>query len=147
MERKSKAELSKTANQVMKSHNVNSAIATDDGNVFLADSEGVSAARNHARSIGSELFVFGEPVAQLERVANKADADQVVAGQASATGVENQKDTEAPAVVAARKEILIRIEQLAQEKKKPEEIKKILKKEKFDADMIEEFLNAQVTHS
>ncbi len=100
-----------------------------------------------ARSIGSDLLVVGEPIAQLERVANKADADQVVAGQASATDVENQKDKEKAEVVKARKEILIRIEQMAQEDKTPKQMKAQLKKEEFDADLIEEFLNAQATHN
>lgn len=147
MERKTKAELSKLANEVMKAHKVDSAIVVDDGNVFLPDSEGISAARNYARSIGSELFVFGEKIERLERLSNVADADQVVAGQASATEVENEKDKEKAEAVIARKEILIRIEQLAQEKKTPKQMATQLKKEEFDADLIEEMLNAQATHS
>jgi hypothetical protein len=147
MEKSSKAELEKTAKEVMKAHNVVSIIATDDDNYFLPNSSGISAAREHGRAVKSELYVFGEPIKELDRVAANADADQVVAGNASATAVNDAKDAHDAAAVIARKEVLIRIEQLAQEGNKVPAIKKQLIKEKYDAALIEEMLNAQASHS
>ena len=138
MTRKSKAELLTLAKEVMKNHNVTGAYATDDGNIFLPNSVGKSAADNHAREIKSEVHVFGEVIPAPG--SEGTDGDKKVAGQASAKIVENTKEALADLGSTDSKDVVVRIEELKLAGKKEADIKKILKKEKFAEDVIEEGL-------
>lgn len=136
MKRLSKAELATLAKQVMKNHNCSSAFATDDGSIFLGNSEGKSAAENHAREIKSELFTFGEK--DTIPGEDGTDGDKKVGGQASAKSVENTKQKLNDAGSTAAKDVLVRIEELKLADKKLSQIKWALKKEGFAPEVIVE---------